>query len=88
MIIENDDSCDSSLEDTNSSFNQNFEKMDGEMAFRKTRKAMLGVGISAHLQNEIFKVLSAILHLQKVISLSSFHVQKKTRFVIFNVSAG
>ena len=53
-------------EDDGFKANLDFECMDGEMAFKKTRKAMLGVGIAKSVQCQIFKLLSAILHLEKV----------------------
>ena len=46
--------------------------MDGDVAFRKTRKAMSSVGILQSTQAEIFKLLSAILHLNKVSSNNFF----------------
>ena len=55
-----------SSEEEELTLNENLEKMDGVVAFRKTRKAMLSVGISLSVQCEIFKILSAILHLEQV----------------------
>ncbi|CAK8692984.1 unnamed protein product [Clavelina lepadiformis] len=43
------------------------DKMDDDVAFKKTCKSMLSVGISHKMQSQIFKILSVILHLERLL---------------------